>query len=177
MSAFASSPASTIASTGASTIASTAASTSPVPGHVNAVQFSDYHMGQHLMSGGWGTVYSAIRKADGKRFAMKFFGYTQRVSVLEEINKEIALMASLCGIPGVVQLEGVFFDTPLGLVPNKQLNCRQSYPVIVMEMVEGGDLFDRIANRITVSESFLAVAFRSAMIALKGIHSRNFVHR
>lgn len=133
-------------------------------------------MGPYLMSGGWGTVYSATDKS-GKRVAMKFFGYTQRAPILEEINKEIALMASLSGIPGVVQLEGVFEDTARGLVPNKVAHFQQPYPVIVMEMVEGGDLFDRIANRKSVSESYLSIAFRSAIVALKGIHSRRYIHR
>ena len=127
------------------------------------------------MSGGWGTVYGATRNSDGKKVAMKFFGYTQRPPVSSEINREISLMASLSGIPGVVQLEGVFEDTVSGLVQNKRY--LQAYPVIVMEMVEGGDLFDRIAQRTTVSEGYLADAFKSAMEALKGIHSRNFVHR
>lgn len=140
------------------------------------LHFADYRLGPYLMSGGWGTVYSATDRS-GKKVAMKFFGYTVRAPILEEINKEIDLMASLSGIPGVVQLEGVFQDTAQGLVPNKAVHFQQPYPVIVMEMVEGGDLFDRIANRRVVSESYLAVAFRSAMIALEGIHSRRFIHR
>lgn len=141
-----------------------------------SLDFTDYRIGPYLMSGGWGTVYSATDKS-GKKVAMKFFGYTQRMPILEEIHKEIALMASLAGIPGVVQLEGVFDDSARGLVPNKVPHFQQPYPVIVMEMVEGGDLFDRIANRQAVSEHYLSEAFRSAMVALKGIHSRDFVHR
>lgn len=141
------------------------------------VRFSDYGIGRLVMSGGWGTVYSATRVRDSKKVAMKFFGYTKRSPIVAEINKEIDLMIQLQGIPGVVQLEGVFDDTADGLVPSKDPRFRYPYPVIVMEMVEGGDLFDRIASRTTVTENYLAAAFRSAMVALQGIHSRGFVHR
>ena len=46
-----------------------------------------------------------------------------------------------------------------------------------MEMLEGGDLFDRISKRTSVSESDLAFSFRSAMEALRSIHNRGFIHR
>jgi serine/threonine protein kinase len=146
------------------------------PTHTNLLP-SDYSIGRKIMAGGWGTVHEAVKRATHQRVAMKFFGYTQRAPVMAEIHKEIDLMASLSGIGGVVQLEGIFYDTPGGMVPDKNPRFLQSYPVIVMEMVEGGDLFDRIANRNHVSEHYLAQAFRSAMEALQGIHSRGFIHR
>jgi eukaryotic-like serine/threonine-protein kinase len=54
---------------------------------------------------------------------------------------------------------------------------RQSYPVIVMEYLEGGDLFQRISTRTVVSETYLAYSFRTAMIALRSIHERGYIHR
>lgn len=62
-------------------------------------------------------------------------------------------------------------------MPNKTIGFHNEYPVIVMEMLEGGDLFERISTRSTVSEGDLAFSFRSAMEALQSIHNRGFIHR
>jgi serine/threonine protein kinase len=48
-----------------------------------------------LQEGGYGKVYSATRKSDGLRVAMKFFGYTRQKPDVEEIRKEVALMIRL----------------------------------------------------------------------------------
>ena len=63
------------------------------------------------------------------------------------------------------------------VVPEKNSQFLNEYPVIVMEMLEGGNLFDRISKRTSVSESDLALSFRSAMEALRSIHNRGFIHR
>jgi calcium-dependent protein kinase len=67
-------------------------------------------------------------------------------------------------------------------VPNKNKKfCKEGYPVIVMDFLEGGDLFNMVINRIKkeqpVNEKFLAPAFRSAMESLLSIHNSNFLHR
>jgi serine/threonine protein kinase len=141
------------------------------------INFHDYEVEGFVQKGGWGTVYAARRKRDGKKFAMKFFGYTDRQPGIAEIANEISLMLSLDGISGVVQLEGVFHDTATGLMPNKNRRFMQPYPVIVMEMIEGGELYARIANRTSVTERYLARMFRSFIRGLQGIHSRRYVHR
>jgi hypothetical protein len=81
---------------------------------------------------------------------------------------------------GVIQLESIFYDTPSGLMPNKERALQHSYPVLVMELLSGGDLLHRIDARAragtAVSEKYLAATFRSAMLALQGIHKRFFIH-
>lgn len=53
--------------------------------------------------------------------------------------------------------------------------------MIVMEYLEGGDLFSLVINRSKnqqpVNEQFLAPAFRSAMESLLSIHNRQYLHR
>jgi serine/threonine protein kinase len=115
------------------------------------VKFDDYCDLQYLREGGWGKVYAAVRKSDHKKVAMKFFGYTGNEPIHSEIYKEIALLMNLAGVEGIVQLEGVFDDTAPGYVKNKNPSFRRSYPVIVMEQIQGGELYDRILNRETVS--------------------------
>jgi serine/threonine protein kinase len=72
---------------------------------------------------------------------------------------------------------GLFNDTAEGLIPDKFGAFRSPYPVIVMELLEGGDMFNRISTRQSVTESFLAETFLSAMWALRSIHERGYVHR
>lgn len=122
---------------------------------------------------------------------MKFFGYTKQQPITSEIIKEINLMKNLIGVDGVVQLIGVFNDTPQGysndififpsliisLVPNKTPSFYRSYPVIVMEMLHGGDLFQKISTRTNVSENYLAYSFKSAILALKSVHEKGYIHR
>lgn len=124
-----------------------------------------------------GKVFSATRKRDGKKCALKFFGYTNHRPVLEEIYQEIRLMISLDRVAGVCQLLGVFDDTAEGLMPEKFTAFSDPYPVIVMEMLEGGDLFARISTRSSVTENYLAVTFLSMVRALQSLHARNFIHR
>ena len=124
-----------------------------------------------------GKVFAATRKRDGKKCALKFFGYTNHRPVLDEIYQEIRLMISLDRVEGVCQLLGVFDDTPEGLMPEKFTSFSEPYPVIVMEMLEGGDLFAKISTRTTVTENYLAVTFLSMVRALQSVHARNFIHR
>lgn len=72
---------------------------------------------------------------------------------------------------------GLFNDTAAGLIPDKFPSFRSPYPVIVMELLEGGDMFNRISTRSTVTEHYLAETFLSAMTALRSIHERGYVHR
>ena len=80
-------------------------------------------------------------------------------------------------VDGVCQFVGVFNDTPEGLIPDKFPKFQNPYPVIVMELLEGGDMFNRISTRQTVTENYLAETFLSAMWALRSIHERGYVHR
>jgi calcium-dependent protein kinase len=78
-------------------------------------------------------------------------------------------------------MESLFYDTPEGFVDGKNQQYLQSYPVIVMEMVSGGELFHRIKKQVDSncipSESYLAHMFRSVVFALESIHRRNYIHR
>lgn len=139
--------------------------------------FDDFAIDKFLQQGGWGKVYAATRNSDGKKCALKFFGYTNHKPNLTEINQEISLMISLDKVDGVCQMIGIFDDTPNGLMPEKFSAFRQSYPVIVMELLEGGDMFGKISTRKEVTENYLASTFLSLVQALRSIHARGFIHR
>lgn len=120
-------------------------------------------------------MYSAKRLSDGSEVAMKFFGYTRQTPHPESIAREIELMVSLRGVEGSVQLIGVFDDTPEGLIPDKKF--LKSYPVIVMEKLCGGDLYERIIQRNHITERYLAYSFKTAMLALRTLHQNGYIHR
>lgn len=86
-------------------------------------------------------------------------------------------MRALIGVEGVVQLIGTMDDSPRGYLPNKNYAFRQAFPVIVMEKLNGGDLFQRISNRTSVTESYLAYSFKTFIKALHSVHKRGFIHR
>ena len=53
----------------------------------------------------------------------------------------------------------------------------EKYMYIVMELLEGGDLFDRIISKARYSEKNAAKTVKTVAIALKYIHSQGVVHR
>jgi serine/threonine protein kinase len=108
---------------------------------------------------------------------MKFFGYiSSKKPTHSDVAKEINLMQSLVGITNVVQIEGIFLDSQEGYVPNRIYD--DPYPVIVMEALLGGDLFERLQSPGDhMTERFLATAFRGVIEALHQTHSRGFIHR
>ena len=123
-----------------------------------------------------GKVYFATRKCDKKLFAMKFFGYSKFHLPLAAINNEIELMKDLRDISYLSRFEGSFMDSNIGYVPNRVTN--HPYPVIVMEALEGGDLFDRMyGHKTIVSERYLASSFKCIILALHQIHQEGYLHR
>lgn len=78
-------------------------------------------------------------------------------------------------------MEAIMYDTPEGIVKGKNSECLQSYPIIVMEMLSGGHLLEKVKNniekQIIPSESYLAGLFRNVAQSLESIHIRNYIHR
>jgi calcium/calmodulin-dependent protein kinase I len=135
---------------------------------------ADYRISHYLAAGGAGVVYSAKHHYNDTKIAMKFFGYGTKQVTMEEIYHEIKLLSAVNGLRGLVQLKGIFMDSPNGYVNNKLV--RQCYPVICMELLEGGDLFDRIQARKMVSEKFVGRIFIEILLALDALHTSGYIH-
>jgi serine/threonine protein kinase len=67
-------------------------------------EFENYEIHEVVGTGGWGKVYSAVRRSDNKPVALKFFGYTSQSPVISSINSEVMLMMSLIGVHGALTL-------------------------------------------------------------------------
>jgi serine/threonine protein kinase/Ca2+-binding EF-hand superfamily protein len=130
-----------------------------------------------IQQGGSGRVYSGFWNNGNtqQRVALKFFGYTDREPNERQIYEEIDLLQTLRGIDGIVQLLATFMDHPWGMASGKYF--RKSYPCIVMEMLEGGEVFEKIEATGAISESDLALMFRGIVLALDSIHKRRYIHR
>lgn len=71
--------------------------------------FESYEILNVVGVGGWGKVYKAKRKSDKKIVGLKFFGYTLKTPLINEINHEVMLMMSLIGVDGIIIIIIIIF--------------------------------------------------------------------
>lgn len=144
----------------------------------NNLKIEDFIINDFIAKGGMGSVYSGIRKLDLLKVAFKFFGYDEKCPDMDTIQLEISALSALRGLNGVVSLLGTFDDTAKGLLGKKAYKIwAKKYPVLVMPLLEGGALIDRIHVRSTVSENDLKNWFNQFIIGLGNIHLKGYIHR
>ncbi|CAE7743604.1 CPK13, partial [Symbiodinium microadriaticum] len=81
------------------------------------------------------------------------------------------------GIEGVVQIQGVFMDTASGLVGSPgEKKWLEAYPVIVMEFLDGGSIYDVIHEREKISEADLKRIYAGFIAALASMHTHGYIH-
>ena len=65
--------------------------------------------------------------------------------------------------------------------PNIRRVSRTPFPVLVMERIEGGDLFgyllDLIRDREKITERVISTLFREVFVALSAVHAAGVIHR
>jgi serine/threonine protein kinase len=142
---------------------------------------SNYQILSLLQEGSSGQVYLGKRLNDSHPVALKFFGYQDHHDTITHtsIYHEIQMMSQFSGISGVVQLHGYFLDSEEGLLPHPRLSS-VPYPVIVMELLEGGELFQKIytsKDKVVESEQDLVRLFHRIVFAVQSIHDHHYIHR
>jgi serine/threonine protein kinase len=135
----------------------------------------DYEVLSYVQEGALGKVYMGRCLSTSRFVALKFFGYTKKRPKTRHIQREIKNLSLLKGVEGIVQMEGIFYDTAQGIL-DKKIHHRE-YPVIVTEWLEGGALFDRIHRFQTMTEMSLAMIFQKVIHAIENLHRHNIVHR
>jgi len=127
-----------------------------LPDSISKKYLKAYSLGQ----GGFGEVSLIFEKNVGKMFAMKTvkknpkllrYAYTEK-NILEKIRH-----------PCVIRTEEVE-DTP-------------SFLFIVLEFMEGGDLFRRVHPVKSLQESHIKLIFFQLTQAIQYLHQQNIVHR
>ena len=124
----------------------------------------DYELQEEIQSGSYGTVYVTRHRGNEEKYAVKVIDRS-KLKKNDDNNtlREINIMKELKGLPNVVQLVDIYI-TPQTIH-------------MVQTLAEGGDVFDRLANRVCYTEGD---ARKLSIILLKTLdymHRHKIVHR
>eukprot|EP01026_Neomeris_dumetosa_P061957 TRINITY_DN58543_c0_g1_i4.p1 TRINITY_DN58543_c0_g1~~TRINITY_DN58543_c0_g1_i4.p1 ORF type:complete len:378 (-),score=41.01 TRINITY_DN58543_c0_g1_i4:674-1807(-) len=124
-----------------------------------------YQLGQVLGKGAFGIVRSAIELETGKKYACKSISKAKLVCQedVADVQREVAVMNHVAGHRNIVSLKDSFED--------------QGHVHIVMEICEGGELFDSIVESGTCSEKKAAAVFRTMVEMIHHCHELGVMHR
>ena len=111
----------------------------------------------------------AKRKSDGKSFAVKVIrrsAMTRRkidAMVHIEISVLRAVKETLGGHPNLVSLESIYDE--------------ENAVYIVLEYLEGGELFDQVVARGSYSEKDASALIKKIVLAIAALHQVRVIHR
>ena len=127
--------------------------------------FEKYTIGEIIGKGGFGIVYSGIRKKDNLRVAIKELPKAKYFRMCERKNLpiEIALLDQVSNVPGVVSLID-FYEIPT------------SY-FIVMERFNSKDMFDFISETGPLSDNVARQLFHQILTTVCECHAQGVLHR
>ncbi|KAJ6799343.1 calcium-dependent protein kinase 1 [Iris pallida] len=139
------------------------------PGRVLGRPLSDvrslYSLGRELGRGQFGVTVLATDLRTGRRYACKSIPTRKLLSRddADDVRREVQIMHHLTGHRNIVELRDVHED-------------RHSVN-LVMELCEGGELFDRIIARGHYSERAAAALCREIVTVVHSCHSMGVMHR
>ncbi|XP_076941126.1 calcium-dependent protein kinase 4-like [Bidens hawaiensis] len=124
-----------------------------------------YSLGQKLGQGQFGTTYLCTENATGVNYACKSISKRKLISKedVEDVRREIQIMHHLTGQKNIVTIKGAHED-PL-------------FVHIVMELCNGGELYDRIIQRGQYSEQKAAELTKIIVGVVEACHSLGVMHR
>ena len=124
-----------------------------------------YILGRELGRGEFGITYLCTDRETKEALACKSISKRKlRTAIdVEDVRREVAIMSTLPEHPNVVKLKGAYED--------------EENVHIVMELCEGGELFDRIVARGHYSERAAAGVFRTIAEVVRMCHANGVVHR
>ncbi|XP_071523850.1 uncharacterized protein [Panulirus ornatus] len=121
-----------------------------------------FHLRKEIGRGRFGTVYLAEEKQTGQRFAAKIVS-TKRNQDRANAEREVDIMKALNTHPRLIQLYEAYDMS-------KEM-C------LVLEIVEGGELFERVIDEsFVLTEKACTVFVRQICQGVEYIHSKNILH-
>jgi len=120
-----------------------------------------YHVEKEIGQGGFSRVYLAKRKDDGQQFAVKVIAKDPS-NPSDSILRELRIQSQFDS-PYVVNIYDSFEDS-------KQI-------VLIIEYINGGELFDAIVQKGSYSEKEAADLIQQVLFGLKILHSNHIIHR
>ena len=121
-----------------------------------------------LASGGTGSVWRAVDRRTGEAVAIKVIDKKKLNPSL--FNMEVFAMQRCSGHPHIVQLLAAFDVPPSADQPNGEWH-------VVMELAEGGELFERLLRHGAYTELVASEVTRQIASAVYHMHSCGVVHR
>jgi len=122
-----------------------------------------YTLGEEIGKGGFSIVYQAERKKDGKEFAVKCIKKDMvEGDDIKLLRREVQIMRKL-DHPNILKLFEVYED-------DKQF-------FLVMELVKGKELFDKIVDRGMYSERDASNIIYQVVSAVEYLHDNGIAHR
>jgi len=123
-----------------------------------------YEFEEILGEGAFSSVVLATKNDSKKQYAIKLIDKSKIIDEIQRqrVDREIAILKT-CNHPNIVKLVDVFeSDDEISMV---------------MELMHGGDLFDRIASKGVFTEEEARDAMYSIISAVDYLHDRSLVHR
>jgi len=122
-----------------------------------------YTVGEEIGKGGFSIVYSALRKKDSKEFSVKCIKKEMvEGEDIKLLRREVQIMKKL-DHPNILKLYEVYED-------DKQF-------FLVMELVKGKELFDKIVERGMYSERDASNIIYQVVSAVDYLHENGIAHR
>ncbi|CAI9112337.1 OLC1v1012774C1 [Oldenlandia corymbosa var. corymbosa] len=124
-----------------------------------------YILGRELGRGEFGVTYLCTDRETRAALACKSISKKKlRTAVdIEDVRREVAIMSSLPDHPNIVKLKATYED-------NEAVH-------LVMELCEGGELFDRIVARGHYSERAAAAVAKTIAEVVRMCHANGVMHR
>ncbi|XP_058094243.1 calcium-dependent protein kinase 2-like [Magnolia sinica] len=141
----------------------------PMPDTILGKPFEDvkafYTLGKELGRGQFGVTYLCTENSTGLRYACKSIAKRKLVNKndKEDIKREIQIMQHLTGQANIVEFKGAYED--------------KHSVHLVMELCEGGELFDRIIAKGHYSERAAAGICRAIVNVVHICHFMGVMHR
>ena len=124
-----------------------------------------YLYGRRIGQGAFGKVNLGLNVLTGRVVAIKSFKKTSETKFYSNMKKilyETNLMKRF-NHPNITKILEVFHD--------------EEYMLIIMEYINGGNLFSFVKKRRKLSEKTAKFLFRQIILGIRHIHSQNIVHR
>jgi len=127
-----------------------------------------YIVSKELGKGACGTVYLGVRKDDHRRVAIK--------ALDRKVTKPLPTSGAGSDVLNEVKLLGAI-NHPCVIGLEDVIRTRSDMLYIVLELAEGGELFDKIIEKKRLTEAEAKVYFFQLLSAVEYLHDKNICHR
>ena len=124
---------------------------------------NDYVVQETIGKGGYGEVKKVVHKITGETRAMKIIAKEGCDEIyMKTVTNEISILRNL-DHPHIIKLYEIYQDS--------------HYIYMIIEYMQGGDLFSILQKRKYVNETIAAKVIKQVLLAVNYFHSRSIVHR